>query len=129
MVRLTKASMQYLEGSRAHLALEAASRWNKAIVLKGAFTVVAFPNGQAILNPTSNPGLATAGSGDVLAGTIAGLLAQGLSIENGAALGVYLHGKAGEKVRDRIGEAGILASDLLKEIPISIRDVREGPRV
>jgi len=129
MTRLTQASMQCLEGNRSHLALQAASRWDKVVVLKGAFTVVAFPSGQAILNPTSNPGLATAGSGDVLAGTIAGLLAQGLSVENGAALGVYLHGKAGEKVRDRIGEAGILASDLLKEIPISIRDAREGPGV
>ena len=125
MGRLTGASRERLEADRVPLALESAARWNKVVVLKGAFTVVAFPDGRAMLSPSANPGLATAGTGDVLAGTIAGLLAQGLSLEDGAALGVYLHGRAGERARDRLGEAGMLASDLLDEIPLAIKETRE----
>ena len=125
MGRLTGASKRQLEADRVALAVESAAKWNKVVVLKGAFTVVAFPNGRVMLSPSANPGLATAGTGDVLAGTVVGLLAQGLSLENGAALGVYLHGRAGERVRDRLGEAGMLASDLLEEIPLAIKETWE----
>ena len=109
---------------RLSLALAAAQSWNKTVVLKGAYTVVAHADGSAEVAPFSNPGLATAGTGDVLAGAIAGLVAQGLDSETAASLGVYLHGMAGESVRDRLGDTGMIASDLLPELPATIRDLR-----
>jgi NAD(P)H-hydrate epimerase len=102
-----------------------AQKWQKPVVLKGAYTVVAEPDGRARISPFANPGLASAGTGDVLAGAIAGLLAQGLSYFDAAALGVYLHGKAGEMVRARLGDAGMLASDLLPELPLAIKQLKE----
>ena len=110
--------------SRLDLALAAAREWRKTVVLKGAYTVVAHPDGSARVSPFANPGLATAGTGDVLAGAIAGLLSQGLSPETAASLGVYLHGLAGESVRDRLGDTGMIASDLLPALPTVIRDLR-----
>ena len=104
---------------------QAAASWNKVTVLKGAHTVVAAPDGGAMLSPFANPGLASAGTGDVLAGTIAGLLSQGLSIEDAAALGVFLHGQAGERVRQELGDTGMIASDLLGELPKAIKELRE----
>ena len=74
----------------------------------------------------SNPGLASAGTGDVFAGVIAGLLAQGLSHFDAAACGVYLHGMAGEMVKAEVGDAGMVASDLLPVLPRAIKKTREG---
>ncbi|MDP6101499.1 MAG: NAD(P)H-hydrate dehydratase, partial [Dehalococcoidia bacterium] len=108
---------------------EMARRWRKVVVLKGAYTVVASPEGQVRLSPFANPGLASAGTGDVLAGAVAGLLAQGVSSFDSASLGVYLHGMAGEIVRARLGEAGTLASDLLPALPEAITKLREGHNV
>ena len=110
--------------SRLDLALAAAQDWRKTVILKGAYTVVAHPDGSAQVSPFANPGLATAGTGDVLAGAIAGLLSQGLDPETAASLGVYLHGLAGESVRDRLGDTGMIASDLLPALPRTIRDLR-----
>ena len=110
--------------SRLDLAKAAAGEWSKTVVLKGAYTVVAHADGLARVAPFSNPGLATAGTGDVLAGAIAGLLSQGLEPETAASLGVYLHGLAGDSVRDRLGDTGMIASDLLSELPTVIRDLR-----
>ena len=93
-------------------------------MLKGAYTVITNADGSAQVSPFSNPGLATAGTGDVLAGAIAGLLSQGLELETAASLGVYLHGLAGESVRDRLGDTGMIASDLLPALPVSITDLR-----
>ena len=109
---------------RLDLALTSAREWRKTVILKGAYTIIAHPDGSAQVSPFANPGLATAGTGDVLAGAIAGLLSQGLSPENAASLGVYLHGLAGESVRDRLGDTGMIASDLLPALPRTIRDLR-----
>jgi NAD(P)H-hydrate epimerase len=106
---------------RVALATSSAKNWGKVVVLKGAHTVVAFPGGGAVLSPFANPGLATAGTGDVLAGVIAGLVSQGLSLPDAAALGVFLHGAAGERVRSKLGDTGMVASDLLVELPQAIR--------
>ena len=128
MARLAGRSLD--ESANRHRISEArqsAVKWGKVTVLKGAHTVVAFPNGEAMLSPFANPGLASAGTGDVLAGAIAGLLSQGLSLENAAALGVYLHGAAGERVREEIGETGMIASDLLAALPRAINDIRARP--
>jgi len=94
------------------------------LVLKGANTVVAEPAGRARLSPFANPGLASGGTGDVLAGAIAGLIAQGLPPFDAASLGVYLHGLAGEAVRRELGAAGMLAGDLLPALPHAIKDLR-----
>ena len=82
------------------------------VVLKGARTVIAAPDGSVVVAPFENPALATGGTGDVLAGTIGALLAQGLDPYAAARLGVFLHGTAGDSVRERFGDAGLLASDL-----------------
>ena len=126
MARLTGMSTGQVQADRIAVAVESAMRWNKIVVLKGAHTVVAYPDGRAMLSPFANPGLATAGTGDVLAGSIAGLLSQGVSPEDAATIGVYLHGMAGESVRDRLGDTGMVASDLLPELPLAIRALGEG---
>ena len=88
--------------------------------------MVARADGHAVVSPFANPALASAGTGDVLAGMIAGLLAQGLGAWEAAMAGVYLHGLAGEMGREEVGEAGLLASDLLPRLPRAIRGVGVG---
>ena len=92
------------------------------LLLKGAPSIVALPNGNVLVNPTGNAGMATAGSGDVLTGTIAGLVAQGLDVEDATVLGAYLHGHAGDRARDRLGQWGLIASDILVELPHAFVD-------
>ncbi len=104
--------------ARVRAASAAAAEWNQVVVLKGANTVIAAPDGATAMAPFENPAMATGGTGDVLAGTIGALLAQGLPPFDAARLGVYLHGNAGELVRDRLGDAGLLASDLPDALPM-----------
>ena len=126
MARLTEMSTPEVQSDRIGIAMESAARWRKIVALKGAYTVVAFPDGGAMLSPFANAGLASAGTGDVLAGSIAGLLSQGLPPQDAAALGVYLHGLAGERARARLGDTGMIASDLLPELPLAIKALRSG---
>jgi len=98
--------------ARVAAARDAATSWRQVVVLKGARTVIAAPDGSVSVAPFENPALATGGTGDVLSGTIGAYLAQGLEPYDAARLGVYLHGLAGEQIRERIGDAGLLASDL-----------------
>ena len=107
------------DAARAAAARDAATTWGQVVVLKGARTVIASPDGQIAVAPFENPALATGGTGDVLAGAIGSLLAQGLKPFDAARLGVYLHGLAGDSVRERIGDAGLLASDLPDPIAIA----------
>ena len=93
------------------------------MVLKGARTVVAAPDGAGAVASFANAALATAGTGDVLAGTIGALLAQGVAPFAAARLGVYLHGRAGELVSQRVGDAGLLASDLTSALPVARREL------
>jgi hydroxyethylthiazole kinase-like uncharacterized protein yjeF len=104
--------------ARRDAARAAAEAWRQVVVLKGAKTVIAEPDGTVTVAPFENPALATGGTGDVLAGVIAGLLAQGLEPGPAARLGVYLHGSAGDLVRERLGDAGLLASDLPDVVPM-----------
>lgn len=113
-----------LPADLAACAADAAQTWGQVIVLKGATTVVAAPDGRSLVYEGGNPALATAGTGDVLSGAIVGLLAQGLAPFDAAALAVYLHGAAGARVREDLGEAGTLASDLLPQLPRAIRALR-----
>ncbi|MDO8749748.1 MAG: NAD(P)H-hydrate dehydratase [Dehalococcoidia bacterium] len=124
MARLTGMSTAQVQEHRLEVARKYAQQWRQVLVLKGAFTVVASPQGAARISPFANPGLASAGTGDVLAGVIGGLLAQGLSPLDAATCGVYLHGAAGEELRHQLGDAGLLASDLLPEIPRRIKALK-----
>ena len=102
--------------ARARAAAAVAVEWRQVVVLKGARTVIADPGGAIAVAPFENPALASGGTGDVLSGTIGALLAQGLEPFAAARLGVYLHGLAGDAVRERFGDAGLLASDLPDEV-------------
>jgi len=125
MARLVGVSAYEVQSDRAGIAKRVAQEWHKTIVLKGAYTVIASPDGRAMISPIANPGLASAGTGDVLTGAIAGLLAQGLSLFDAAALGVYLHGEAGEMVKSKLGDAGMIATDLLPVLPLVIKQLKE----
>jgi len=125
MARLAGISVDEVQSDRVRVAKKMAQEWHKTIVLKGAYTVIAAPGGQSALNLVANPGLASAGTGDVLSGIIAGLMAQGLSLFDAAACGVYLHSEAGEMVKARLGDAGMIATDLLPELPLVIKRLKE----
>jgi hydroxyethylthiazole kinase-like uncharacterized protein yjeF len=109
------------DGARAAATADAARAWGQVVVLKGARTVIAAPTGELAVAPFENPALGSGGTGDVLSGTIGSLLSQGLEPFAAARLGVYLHGLAGEAVRQRVGDAGLLASDLVDEIAFARR--------
>ena len=112
MARLLDSTVEAVQADRVNVAKKAAAEWKQVMVLKGAGTVIAAPDGRVFISPFSNPALATAGSGDVLAGAIVGLIAQGLDPVDAACAGVYLHGLAGELLREEYGVAGGLAGDL-----------------
>jgi hydroxyethylthiazole kinase-like uncharacterized protein yjeF len=126
MARLTGAAVARDSVGRRELATSAAREWKAVVVLKGARTVVAAPDGQVSEDEHEVPALATGGTGDVLGGLIAGLLAQGLDPFTAAVSGVYVHAEAGRRVSSRLGDAGLLASDLLEEIPVIQKLLREG---
>lgn len=123
--RLTGQPVAAIQANRLGIAQKAASEWKKTVLLKGAFSVVTSPAGEAMLSPVSEPALASAGTGDVLAGIIAGLMAQGLDNFTAAAIGVHLHAAAAHLVAQKIGRAGVLASDLLPALPLVIKTIRE----
>jgi NAD(P)H-hydrate epimerase len=125
MARLAGVSVGEVQSDRVGVAKKLALVWHKTIVLKGPYTVIATPDGQVRVSSVANPGLASAGTGDVLAGVIAGLLAQGLSFFDAAACGVFLHGEVGEVVRARLGNTGMIASDLLPVLPLVIKQLKE----
>jgi NAD(P)H-hydrate epimerase len=126
MARLCRVSTQEVNADRLGVARRQAVQWEQVVLLKGAYTIVAAPDERAVILPFANPGLASGGTGDVLAGTIVGLLAQGLAPFEAAALGGYLHGLAGELARRTFGEAGMVAGDLLPRLPEAIRWLASG---
>ena len=113
MARLAGRSTAQVQADRLGVAREMASMAGAVVVLKGARTVVACPDGRVWINPTGNPGMATGGTGDVLAGLCGALLAQGLSAEDAALVAVHAHGLAGDRAARRTGQLGLIASDLL----------------
>ena len=115
-----------IQGDRIRSAQEAAKRFGATIVLKGANSIVATPDDDVFIIPTGNNGMATAGSGDVLTGTIAGLLAQGMNTTWAAVAGAYMHGAAGDLAAAEIGEDGMVAGDIMSYLPLAIRSLRDG---
>jgi len=124
MARLLGASQEEVLASPIAVAQRAATTWGHVVVFKGANSVIGHPDGRVVLNPGANPALATAGTGDVLAGAIGGFLAQGVAPFEAALLGVRVHSGAGECLSADAGEAGGIASDLLACLPRVIRGIR-----
>jgi NAD(P)H-hydrate epimerase len=117
MARLLGTNTQEVQSNRLAIAEQAAREMGCVVLLKGAPTIIASPAGERWLNPTGTPGMATGGTGDVLTGLIVGLLAQGLGPLDAAISGAFLHGCAGKRAARRLGEAGMLAGDVLAAIP------------
>lgn len=116
MARLTGLSVKEIQSDRAEIARQYAEKWNAIVVLKGAGTIVAAPDGRCCINHTGNPGLARGGSGDVLAGMTAALLACGLPAFDAAACAVWLHGTAADRAAAVRGEYGMLPHDIFPEL-------------
>lgn len=122
---LLKINILDVEKNRLQVAKKIANEYNITVVLKGQFTVIASPGKKTHLNLTGNRSLATAGTGDVLAGIIGGLLAQKMSPFDAAVGGVFVHGLAGERASRKLGLDGVLAGDLLPLLPKILRQVHE----
>jgi len=124
MARLTGKTIAEVQGDRVGIARAQAAQWGVTVLLKGAHSIVAAPDGRATIIPYANALMASAGTGDVLAGAVVGLMAQGLSAYHAAICGAYLHSLAGEYRRREIGAAGLLAGDLLPLLPRALRALR-----
>ncbi|MBI4223757.1 MAG: NAD(P)H-hydrate dehydratase [Deltaproteobacteria bacterium] len=114
-----------VDRAKIQASLDAAREWNAIVILKGYRSLIALPQGNLFVNPTGNPGMATAGMGDVLSGVLGGLLAQGLPPDKAALAGVYLHGLAGDRVAEEEGQTGLIASDVARMLPKAIRRVEQ----
>lgn len=123
--RLIKRNVEHIKKNKIAVAKRFSRQYKAVTVLKGSGTVVAGEDGRVYVNRTGNPGMATAGSGDVLTGVIGGFLAQGLGPFDAARLGVYVHGAAGDIAAKEKGEVGLIASDILEKIPEAIRISRK----
>jgi hydroxyethylthiazole kinase-like uncharacterized protein yjeF len=128
MGRLTGLSPAEVQSRRVELAQAFSREHGVILVLKGARTLVATPEGRLAVNGSGNPSLASGGTGDVLTGLIAGFLAQGLAPFQAACLGVYCHGAAADRLAPRYGDRGLLATDLLPEIPAVLKTLADYPR-
>jgi NAD(P)H-hydrate epimerase len=125
MARLAGVATDAVQADRVGTAERFAARHGVVVALKGARTVVAAPDGRTGVNPTGNPGMASGGTGDVLTGVVAALCAQGLAPFEAACAGVWLHGRAGDLAAAARGEAGLLARDLVDELPRARRPPSE----
>jgi NAD(P)H-hydrate epimerase len=115
--RLTGLSVADLQKDRPRIARECSDKWRVELVMKGAPSLVATTDGGTFINPTGNPGMATAGSGDVLTGILAALLCQGVKAPDAAILGTYLHGLAGDAAAQKLTQWGMVAGDIIRCLP------------
>jgi NAD(P)H-hydrate epimerase len=124
MARLTGLTTQEVQQKRAEIAMKYAALWQVVVVLKGAGTIVAAPDGRSMQCPTGNSGMATGGSGDVLSGIIGALLAQGICAFDAACIGVYVHGLAGDIAAQNKTERALIASDIIDALPDAWREIK-----
>ena len=126
MAELTGLDKEEVQADRMGVALRFAKKWKQVVVLKGAFTIIANPEGHATIIPVASPALARAGTGDVLAGLIVGLLAQGLDSYEAAVAGAWIHAQAGLIAAEALGNtASVLAGDVLDAISDVMVDLSE----
>jgi len=125
MSRLTGLTQEEILTSPLKVAESYAKKWHAVVVLKCAPTIIALPDGYVFINSTGNEGMATGGVGDVLTGTIAALLGQGLSVENAALCGVYVHGLAGDIAAQK-GTIGMKAGDIVACLPLALHSILSG---
>jgi NAD(P)H-hydrate epimerase len=124
LARLVGKETKEINADRIGAAREAARTCRCVVVLKGFQTLVAEPDGHVYVNPTGNPGMASGGMGDVLSGMVAAFLARGDDPTDAACAAVYLHGFAGDILKDEIGDTGLAAMDLAERIPTAIQRIR-----
>jgi NAD(P)H-hydrate epimerase len=125
MAVLTGLSIEEIQADRIKTATKYSSKWGHVVVLKGAFTIIAAPDGQIAVVPIASPALARAGTGDVLAGLIVGLRAQGVDAFQSACAGAWIHATAGVLAAKQMGNtASVIASDVLKAVPQVITDLQ-----
>ena len=125
MSRLTGHSIAQIESDRIAAARDFAVRYDVYLVLKGAGTVIAAPDGSIAINGSGNPGMASGGMGDVLTGIIVSLIGQGYPVREACRLGVFLHGHAADLVAGEKGEIGLTASDVLERLPYAYKNMRD----
>jgi NAD(P)H-hydrate epimerase len=125
MARLIEATPAEVQQNRLKCARDFAAHFGVHVVLKGAATVIAHPEGSAYINPTGNPGMASGGMGDVLTGVLAGFITQGFSLQAAAHTAVFLHGAAADTLAKSIGPVGYLASEVMNAIPSEIKKLME----
>jgi NAD(P)H-hydrate epimerase len=119
--RLIKKPIAQIERDRVGTAKEFACNYNVVLVLKGVPTVTSLPSGEVYINPTGNSGLASGGSGDVLTGIIAGLLAQGAKPGEAGFMGAYIHGLIADLLKEELGERAMIAGDLVRKMPEALK--------
>ncbi len=122
-VRVFGGKLDDSDALRKKRAVDASKKYGVVIILKGHRTVIAAPEGDCHINTTGNPGMATAGSGDVLTGMIAALVGQGLPYFEAACLGVHVHGLAGDMAAKKMGQTSLIAGDLLRFLPEAFKSL------
>ncbi|MBN2838451.1 MAG: NAD(P)H-hydrate dehydratase [Fusobacteriaceae bacterium] len=125
MSRLCGKSVEEIKRNSLRIARDFSAKYGVILVLKSARTIIAYPNGKVFINISGNSALSVAGSGDILAGVIAAQFSLGLSIEEAARMGVFIHGLCGDLLRENIGQDGVMAEDILQLLPKTLKYYRE----
>ena len=125
MSRLCGKSIEDIKKDRVNIAREFATKFKVILVLKDARTIIAYPNGEVFINLTGNSALSVAGSGDILTGIISSQFSLGLSIEDAARMGVFIHGLCGDLIKETIGQDGVMAEDILNNLPKTLKYYRD----
>lgn len=123
MARLAGTGAKEIQANRIKYASGFATKYGCYVVLKGARSVIATPDGKLFINPTGNPGMSSGGMGDVLAGVIAGLVSQKYSPEEACIVGTFAHGLSGDIVSDKIGRSGMTATDVANGVPTALKEI------